>query len=480
MSILSSYPYLAELRQIAGRKGTKLFLVGGFLRDHLLKKQSFDLDFAVPAQALPLARAFARKIKGAFVLLDEGHDCARVVKKIKGQIYTYDFAQFRAKTLKGDLAHRDFTVNTLALDLMDIPDQGSLADQVIDHQNGRTDIRGKTIRMVSSQAFREDPLRLLRAFSLRAQLGFRIEKSTLAQIKKDARLIRDTAEERILEEMFKIFRSDRAGEVVKAMDRVNLLEEVIPQVRIMFSVKQGGYHHLGVWAHSLETLVQLEKILEEFMADADAEQYLRHEFAGNRPRYALMKLAAVLHDVGKPESMKKEAARLSFHGHERVGKNIVRSVARQMRLSTKERHALEDMVLWHLRPGYLSNFQRPTKKAVFRYFRDTQDEAVSTALLSLADQRSTRGPLTTEKDQRHHEEICRELVSLYFKKKNQKPFVRLINGTDLIKTLKLSPSPLFKLILDKVEENQALGKIKTKKDALRLAKDLAKAKKGKS
>jgi len=479
MSILSTHPHIQELRKIAGKKKIKIFLVGGFLRDCLLGRESFDLDFAVEADAITLARTFSKRIKGAFVMLDEGHACARVVKKIKGQIHTYDFAQFRAKTLKGDLSHRDFTINALALDMLAMPDDQEIDHHLIDQKASRKDIKAKRIRMVSSKAVQEDPLRLLRAFSLRAQLGFRIESETLRQIKKDVRLIRKSAEERILEEMFKILRSNRAGDVLKAMARVGLLEEVIPQVKIMFGIKQGAYHHLAVWPHSLESVVQLERLIKEFQSQPEVSAYLGHEFAGRRPRYALMKLAAVLHDVGKPESMKKEPGRLSFHGHERVGRNIVRSVALQMKLSTKERHAMEDMVLWHLRPGYLSNFQRPTKKAFFRYFRDTKDEAVSTALLSLADQRSTRGSMTTEKDQRHHEKICRELVERYFEKKKQKPFVRLINGTDLIKTLKLKPSPLFKVILDKVEENQVLEKLRTKKEALRLAKDLAKAKKGK-
>jgi len=480
MSILSTYPHIQELRQIAGKKKVRLFLVGGFLRDCLLGRESCDLDFAVQVDAIPLARSFSKKIKGAFVLLDEGHACARVVKKIKGRIFTYDFAQFRAKTLRGDLAHRDFTINALALDLLAASDCDKIDCQLIDQKKSREDIRAKRIRMVSSRAFREDPLRLLRAFSLRAQLDFRIEQATLRQIKRDVRLIRESAAERVLEEMFKIFRSQRAGEVLKAMARVGLLEEVIPQVKIMLGVKQGAYHHLAVWPHSLESVVQLERLIKEFKGCPEAAEYLEYEFAGKRPRYALMKLAALLHDIGTPESMEKEAARLSFHGHERVGKNIVRSVALQMRLSTKERHAMEDMVLWHLRPGYLSNFQRPTKRAFFRYFRDTKEEAVSTALLSLADQRSTCGPLTTARDQKHHEKICRELADRYFEKKKQKPFVRLINGTDLIKTLKLKPSPLFKIILDKVEENQVLGKLRTKKEALRLAKDIAKSKKGKT
>ena len=131
------------------------------------------------------------------------------------------------------------------------------------------------------------------------------------------------------------------------------------------------------------------------------------------------------------------------------------------------------MVRWHLRPGYLSNFKKPSEKAIYRYFRDTKEEAVSTALLSLADQRSTCGPATTQQDQEHHEKICLDLLGRYFQKKKEKPFKRLITGDDLIRQLKLKPSPLFAKILAAVEEKQMLGELKTKKEAIVCAKEMA-------
>jgi predicted HD phosphohydrolase len=185
-------------------------------------------------------------------------------------------------------------------------------------------------------------------------------------------------------------------------------------------------------------------------------------------------LAALLHDLGKPDTRKKEpGGRVSFHGHEHVGKNIVKHVGGLLKLSVGERRALEDMVRWHLRPGYLSNFKQPSKKAVYRYFRDTKETAVAVLLLSLADQRATRGPATTQADQEHHEAVCLGLVRRFFKKKDENPLVRLITGDDLIKGLKLSPSPLFAKILKAVEERQSLGELKDKREALALAKKIA-------
>jgi len=128
----------------------------------------------------------------------------------------------------------------------------------------------------------------------------------------------------------------------------------------------------------------------------------------------------------------------------------------------------------HLRPGYLSNFKRPSGKAIFRYYRDTKDEAAAIAILSLADQAATRGPLTTRARPKHHAKICRMLIERYFELKEQKPRKRLLTGHDLIKILKLKPSALFGKILSSVEESMALGKIKTKDEAIAVARKIVK------
>ena len=476
MSFFHEHPQIRIIQDIARKKKVSVYLVGGFLRDYLLNRPCQDFDFTLKKDALKIARQFARRIKGAFVVLDKERGCARVVKKKDDSILTFDFADFRAPTLKKDLLHRDFTINTLCVDLNAIDDSTQLSQVLLNFKKGWQDIKLKKIRTTSVKAFKEDPLRLLRAFSLKAMLDFKIEPQTLTRIRKDKDLIRGVSYERIRDELFKILETARAAENLKAMDKIGLLEKIIPQITVMYNVKQGGYHHLDVWPHSLETVAQLERVFMEMENNSDVLSYVNEPLAGPRRRHGLMKLAALLHDIGKPDTLKKEEGRVSFHGHERVGKSIVRSVAKLLKLSTKERVILEDMVLWHLRPGYLSNFQNPSERSIFRYFRDTKDEAVSISLLSLADQRSTRGPLTTANDQKHHEKICLRLIGRWFEMKKQKPFVRLITGHDLINKLKLIPSPLFAKILREIEEQQAVGKIATKQEALALAEEITKQK----
>ena len=156
-----------------------------------------------------------------------------------------------------------------------------------------------------------------------------------------------------------------------------------------------------------------------------------------------------------------------------MGKEIAEAISDRLKLSTKEKFAIDTMIFWHLRPGYLADNKNVSQRAKFRYFRDAKDEALSILLLSISDQRATRGPLSSLKSRLKHEKVAFDLMKEYFQKKKEKKFVRLINGDDLIKKLKLTPSPLFKKILQEVEESQAEGKVKTKGEALKLAAKVA-------
>lgn len=459
------------IERIVKKYNVKAFLVGGAIRDYLMDRPCVDFDFAVEKQAIKIAKVFAKKIKGAFVLLDEEHHCARVARKEKDKIFTFDFADFRAKDLKGDLSCRDFTINAICVDLKILLSSKGIDQSLIDPFGGQKDLRHKKIKMTSAKAFVHDPLRLIRGFSLEALLGFVMDSPTLKQVKKDRDLLNHSARERVRDEFFKILSSKNAFKVLKKMDRVHILENAIPQVTSMFHLRQaGGYHHLSLWPHSLETVRQIEKISEEFGCDQKIRSYLDESLAFGRSRLAVLKLGALFHDIGKPQTYRRDKGKISFHGHEHAGRYMIRDIAKFLKLSTRERLALEMWTLHHLRPGYLSNFKNPTPKAIFRYFRDTKEEAVGILLLSLADQRSTRGPLTTQKDLEHHEKIIRDLIQIYYCKTEQKKPLRLITGDDLIRSMKLKPGPLFKKILLSVEEAHALGKIKTKKQALELAR----------
>lgn len=471
---LESIPFVSILKNSVPRN-RKIYLVGGFLRDFFLDRKSkrCDLDFAVDKNAISIARNFANTIKAGFVILDKKRGCARVVKIKDNKIYTFDFADFRSKDIKNDLLKRDFTINTLALKLADINKYAKLENKIIDLAGGLSDLKKKVIKATSAKSFKEDPLRVMRAFSLSAQLDFKIEQRTLSLLRKEKMNLSNVAFERIRDELFKILDMPRCYSIINKLDTLKILELVIPEIKVMKNVSQGPYHHLDVWNHSKESLRKFEEVLDEIKNDASLSSYLNKIFASDRTRGQLLKLGMLLHDIGKPDSMHVEGKKISFHGHERLGISFAKSVSERLKLSNDEKYALRLVILWHLRPGYLSDIKILSPRAKFRFFRDGRDEVVSILLISLADQRATCGPLTKGKDRKHHEKMIRDLIEEFFALKRQKPFKRLIDGGDLIKKLKLKPGTLFGKILKQVEEYQATGKIKTKQEALELAKKIA-------
>ncbi|MDD5116423.1 MAG: HD domain-containing protein, partial [Candidatus Omnitrophica bacterium] len=396
----------------ARSKKIKLYLVGGALRDLLLgrSKDNPDFDFCLKRGAINFGRKLASQLKAGFVLLDEEHAACRLVKKSGGRIYTFDFTDFRAPTLEKDLLHRDFTINSMAVELGEVFSDRDLSGAIIDPYSGRSDLAKKIIRITGKGSFKEDPLRILRAFSFSCMLGFGLDKETLRMAKKEKHLIGKVSSERIREELFKIFDSRLAHSSFCAMDKLKILEIIFPEIKPMRGIGQGPYHHLDVWQHTLETLRQFESLLEPVRQDAEIAGYLNQELSGLRKRLSLLKLACILHDMGKPKALRREKGKIIFHGHERIGLGLTRLICRRLKLANDETRSLERIVLWHLRPGYLADNGRPTERAIFRYFRDAGSDALAVLLLSLADQRATKGPLTTALSRTRHEKTVKMLI----------------------------------------------------------------------
>ncbi|MFH1281906.1 MAG: HD domain-containing protein [Candidatus Omnitrophota bacterium] len=465
---------LHPVYNFAKAKKVKLYLVGGALRDLILErtKDNPDFDFCLKSGALKFAALLAKELRCAFVVLDEEHAACRLVKRIGQKIYTFDFSDFRAATLEKDLLHRDFTINSLALALVDVFGHQDLDKLIIDPYSGRADLKAKIIKITGPGSFKEDPLRILRAFSFGCTLGFSLDQETLRLAKKEKHRVSAVSSERIREELFKILDSSLAHACLVSLDKLKILEIIFPEIKPMRKIGQGPYHHLDVWQHTLETLSQFELILRWAKKAPWIDDYLQEEVAGLRRRSSLIKLACILHDIGKPKALRREKKKIIFHGHERIGLGLTRVISRRLKLSNDEGRILERIVLWHLRPGYLASNPHPTARAIYRYFRDTGNDALAVLLLSLADQRATKGPQTTALSRLRHEKTVKALIRKLLKQKDAKKLARLLNGNDLMGRFKLPASPLIGKLLRDLEEAQAIGKIKNKKEAWQLAAKL--------
>ena len=465
--------------ELARKRKVRLYLVGGALRDLMLGRirENLDFDFAIRKGAINFGRALSKEFGCGFVLLDKVHGSCRVVRKLKHKIFTYDFTDFRGVNIEDDLLHRDFTINSIALDVGHILTGEGLNAYLIDPYGSKLDIKGRIIKPVSNLSFKEDPLRILRAFSFASILKFKIHSSVFKLIAPVKSKLKNVSGERIRDELFKIFATQDSSACFMQLEKAGILKIIFPETQGMRGIGQGAYHHLDVWNHTLETLRQLELIFEN-VKKVEIIDFLNEIISADRKRNALLKLAAFLHDVGKPVTLKhEEGGKITFHGHERAGLNIATAITRRLKLSNDEINILRRVILWHLRPGYLSDLETLTARAKFRYFRDTGHEALSVVLLSLADQRATKGPLTTALSRKRHEKTVGTLIRELFKKKIEKKQLRLITGDDLIREFKLKPSPLVGKLLSDIEELRAIGKIADKASALKAAAKIIKASK---
>jgi tRNA nucleotidyltransferase/poly(A) polymerase len=465
---------LSPLSRFARRNKAQVYLVGGILRDLFLKRQgpNPDFDFAVKKGAINFGRKFSRRLKCGFVLLDKRRGACRLVKKTAKGFYTLDFTDFRGKTLAADLASRDFTVNALALPLDAALSAKDIRPLLIGDCRGQEDLGRKIIRAAGKDSFRDDPLRVLRAFGFAAELGFEIEGDTLRLAQAARQGLAGVSAERVRDELFRLLGAPLSYPQIVRLDERKILEVIFPEIKPMRGIGQGPYHHLDVWGHTLETLAQLEGLLRELPAKQELRAYLDLPLAGERQRQQLLKLAALLHDTGKPATLRRGNGKVTFHGHERVGEGIAKGACRRLKLSGAEEACLRRIIRCHLRPGFLSDLKLITARAKFRFFRDAGEEAAAVLLLSVADQRATKGPIATPASRLRQEKVAFMLLREYFHKQAQEKPARLLDGNDVMRALRIPPSPLVGKILAALEEAQAIGRVKTRSSALALIVNL--------
>jgi putative nucleotidyltransferase with HDIG domain len=468
-NFLKEIPYISLITRIAQKRKTKVWLVGGFLRDIYLgiDKNLTDFDFCLEHNVTRFVREFSRAISSKFIVLNERQLTLRVILKRSSRTYTFDFAALRGKDIYQDLSLRDFSINTLAVNLND------RKSGIIDYFGAQKDLDRKVLKVVKEQVIEDDPLRILRGFSFMLNYTFRIEPKTEKTFVKYKALLKHVSRERINEELFKIFSAKQSHVAIKRMDELKILEEIIPRIRSLKGVFQGGYHHLDVWRHSLETLKSFELLYGKYLRkNKEVVDYLNEELAQNRKRIQIIKLGCILHDVGKPIAKRKKGKKTIFYAHEKIGRDMAEDIARDLRLSLREKEVLKKLIFWHLRPGYLADQAPPSGRAIYRFLRDTETEGVAVILLSLSDWRATRGPLTNAKKRKKHEKVMLGLVRHYFEGKKKKPLPKLVDGYDIMRKFSLKPSPLIGRILRKIKEEQALGKIRTKAQSYLVAKKL--------
>ncbi len=481
----------------------EIYLVGGAVRDLLLSRISPDLDFALPSNGISLARKIANSLDADFLALDDERDTGRVVLTNEDGSHTFiDFATYRGATLEEDLRARDFTINAIALNLRD--------NTIVDPLDGAKDIRAKVLRACSPASLADDPVRILRGVRLAAALSFTIDKSTREWMKQSADQIVRISAERLRDEVFKILQGPRVDASLRALDMLGVLSHLMPELLKMKGVEQSPPHVYEVWTHTLSVLNYLDQVISGLRVGYDAEktndmftgllglrlgrfrQQIAKHFSDslniNRSHRSLLFFAALYHDVSKPETKTiDESGRIRFFDHDIQGAEVAASRARSFNLSNDEVERIHVIVKNHMRIHSFgtrleADQQTPSRKAIYRFFRDSGKAGIDLILLSLADLRGTYANELTITTWTAYLDVARILLENYWERPEEVVAPpRLLDGHELMKELNLEPGPVIGQLLEAVRENQAAGKIETREQALLFVREkLAKGSSGDS
>lgn len=481
---------VAGLARCPALRGVSAYLVGGSLRDAILGRPVRDVDVAVEGDSLTIARAIAHEMGATYVPLSPERGIARLVFPVKGAgVRDVDFTPVQGN-IAADLASRDFTIDAMAAAL---PRDGLF--ELVDPYAGREDLARRIVRAVTPAAFEADGLRLLRGVRLAAELGFRIDPTTLNWMRERAACLDGIAAERQREELVRMLSTGRASWSLRTLDDLTLLERILPEVTVTRGVEQPKEHHWDVFDHSLETVEALDFLLCDHPPEETrwatfwrelwgplgwlpgGREHFREEVSEGHPRLALVKLGALLHDIAKPETKTVDSrGRVRFLGHAAAGARVARVIMGRLRFSAREAHLVTLLVEEHLRPGQLSGQgDPPSRRALFRFFRDTGDAALDVLLLSLADHLAARGPRMRVVNWRNHVAYVNHVIARRHLEESLVEPPRLVTGHDVMGALGVEPGPEVGRLLRAVEEAQGAGEIRTREEALALVRRLAEA-----
>ena len=446
-------------------KSRGAYIVGGAIRDILRGRSPIDYDVAVAGDPFEFAHQVAKNTEGRLVEIGKS---GQTIMRVVTEKIMIDISRIKGASIEEDLQARDFSINAMAYDLY--------AYQLIDSLGGQRDLADKTIRMVSNNIFKQDPVRLLRAFRIAAMLRFDIESHTKSAIEKDAALINQSAGERVREELFKIFQSTKSHAYLCQLAETGLLFTTLPELLGLKECRQNRYHQFDAFAHTLQAYDYLEQLL-----DGDHDQpclAVKGALLANRiaeARVPLLKFSILLHDIGKPAVQTTDSdGSIHFYGHERQSSLMAEAICKRLKCSTRDADSIAFLVYHHTRPLFLFkslNKKKDVSRAVTRFFIKCAEHVPDLLMCATADM------LGKEKEQNDRSRafirFANQLLAAFetdFKPKKSKP--ALITGRDLIDEFGLQPSPRFKKILDRVEEERLSRSDMTRQEAFAMVRKL--------
>jgi putative nucleotidyltransferase with HDIG domain len=440
---LKNYSFLSVASETAGDLKTQIFIVGGFVRDLILNRQIFEIDFLVLSSGTEFAERYAEKlgVKNVTVFRNFGtayfryKDCDLEFVGARKESYNRDSRKPEVFTgsFLDDINRRDFTINTLAISL-NKEDYGEL----IDTYGGIKDLKNRLIKTPIDPliTFDDDPLRIMRAFRFASQLNFRLDESISIAANQLRQRLKIVSQERITDEFLKILSSEAPSIGLIHMYQTGVLEIIFPELAALAGVDQRkDYHHKDVFFHTCKVVENISKITDNIW----------------------LRFAALVHDIAKPQTKRfVEDIGWTFHGHEELGARMIKPIFKRMKLPYNKIEYVEKLVRLHLRPIALAK-EEVTDSAIRRLIVSAGEDLGDLIILCRADITSKN----QEKVSRYlenYEKVMKKVWEVEDKDK-LRAFQSPVNGEEIMRICNLTPSRKVGEIKSAIEEAILDGKI---------------------
>jgi poly(A) polymerase len=462
---LQRRPLLRHLLVFAKEQRVELYAVGGVLRDIGLGRVADDVDVAMIGDTLEFARAFANRLRAAYVPMDVERGEVRVVHRKRDVL---DFARIRGDSIVTDLYQRDFTINAMACPLSALLSQDTPV--LIDPHGGWPDLQGQTIRLVSPASFRDDPLRQLRAFRLAATLDFSIDPATLAAMAPVVPCLSEVAAERIHRELLRLFAAPRSSPHVAAMARLGLLNALFPELVATFG-STAQPDHRSLIEHAVQTYQAVEALINDPGSQLQPIAAAVVKYFRVREHQALVKWAALLHvmwDAGLDQPVDVEPGIRGLSGE--VQTELWEQIGSRLKLSSKQIDYVKTLNLHYRAVFQLALVEAQgllTLRTVYRWSRAVEDHMLALFILAIGHALAQGPGRTAEPSALLLTQLASRLWDLYHQR--ILPVLtapRLLSGHDLQQLFQLPPGPRYKVLLDELEAARVEGRIRTRAEAL--------------
>jgi putative nucleotidyltransferase with HDIG domain len=437
------------IANLADELNISVYVVGGYVRDLLLGIDGFDIDFVVVGDAISFCKELKKRTKaGALVTYPRFGTCMLQYRDHKlefvsarSEIYQENSRKPSVKKadLFSDLSRRDFTINTLAMDI-----HKDTFGEIKDPYDGKSDLNTGILRtpLEPEQTFSDDPLRMMRAVRFSSRLNFKIEYKTFDAIQNKADRLKIISQERITAEFNKIVMSEKPSIGIDLLDRSGLLTHFLPEFVAMKGVEQReSHHHKDVFYHTLQVLDNV----------AQFSQNLN------------LRLAALFHDIAKPKTKRfNNKTGWTFHGHEVVGERMSASILHRLKYPNETIDYVCKIVRLHLRPMALVS-EEVTDSAIRRLLFLSGEEFDDLMVLCRADITS-KNPQKVKRYLNNYEIVLKKAIEVEEKDK-LRAFKSPVDGNEIMTLFNLNPGPQIGKIKKIIEEAILSGEIPNEHDA---------------